>query len=350
MGKVYSGSPVPRNAVFILADGSFVVQWGEMRVQELLTGRYRTYHDHDFSHAITDYELAQLKVAGRVEHYNRQYVWLYALPESGRFDHLHELENRHRRVRSYYLNTTLPKARLEEIQTLLTAAALDDDFLARVRGDVIAILGKNGAPYHNLQDAELAQKYLVARAPAVFQHTAVAFVETNENANHFVQADGETSDLKTVIASQTDVTVTRGKRVVLVVGPEDERSAIRKLLLDMEMDVQTASSAGEGLQLLEDEVPHLLIMDLQLPDMHGWQMLAKLNEIDFLRQLPKIIIADHSAASDTQAFALTVVKADIYLMKPVSMAQLRQNIWMTLRGNQDHGQNQDFDQTSQTSN
>lgn len=335
MGRVYSGSPVPRNAVFILADGSFVVQWGETRVQELLTGRYRTFDNQDYSHTITDYELAQLKAAGLVEHFNHQYVWLYALPESGRFDPLQSMENRPRRVRSYYLNTTLPKSHLEEIETLLKATELDEEYLARVRGDVVAILGKNGAPYRNLQDAELAQKHLVAKAPGIFQDMAVAFVETNDTVNHFTQRDYEPVDLKTVIASQTDVSVTQGKRVVLVVGSEDERNAICNLLLDMGIEVQTATSAGEGLQLVEDEIPHLLVMDLELPDMHGWQMLAKLNEIEFLRQLPKIIIADHSAASDTQAFALTVVKADMYLMKPVSMAQLRQNIWITLRGNQD---------------
>lgn len=335
MGKVYSGSPVPRTSVFILADGSFVVQWGESRVQELLTGRYRSYKDSDFGHAITDYELNQLKAAGRVEHYNRQYIWLFALPETGRFDHLKSGAPNHNRVRSYYLNTTLPKSRLEEIETLLTATGLDADFLARSRGDLIAILGKNGATFRDLQEAELAQKHLIANAPAVFRHTAVAFIETTDSPNHYHQADRgfETVDLKSLIASQTDTTLSRDKRVVLVIGPDDERAAVEKMLTDMLMDVAAADNAREGLQLLEDAHPDLLIMDLQLPDMHGWEMLAKLNEIDSLRHLPKIIIADHSTSHDAQSFALAVVKVDIYLVKPVSMAQLRQNVWMTLRSN-----------------
>jgi hypothetical protein len=43
------------------------------------------------------------------------------------------------------------------------------------------------------------------------------------------------------------------------------------------------------------------------------------------------MIADHRSKSDDQAFALTVGKVDVYLVKPISMAQLRLNIWLTLK-------------------
>ena len=335
MRKVYSGSPVSRSSVFILADGAFVVQWDEARVQELLTGRYRAYGDGDFGHAISDYELNQLKASGRVEHFNRQYVWLYALPEAGRFDHDSKTPSYARnRVRSYYLNTTLPKERLEEIQTLLTALELHDKFFARTRNDLVTILGQNGAPFRNLQDAELAQKQLIAKAPAVFQPSAIAFIETSDSTNSYKQQTEHTPekiDLRAIIASQTDTTTSAGKRVVLVTSDKDEQAAIGGLLNAMKMEVRVAGNAGEGLQLLEDCDPHLLIMSLQLPDMHGWELLAKIKEIEALQKLPKIILADHTTSPDAQAFALTVVKVDVYLIRPVSMAQLRQHVWTTLR-------------------
>ncbi len=335
MAKVYSGSPVSRTSVFILSDGSFVVQWDETRVQELLTGRYRSYGDGDFGHVITDYELNQLKAAGRVEHFNRQYVWLYSLPEAGRY----ETDTKapyyiRKRVRSYYLNTTLPKERLEEIQVLLDALELNHEFLVRARNDLISILGKNGAPFRSLQDAELAQKHLISKAPAIFQHTAIAFIETTDTTNHYTRQpeyNPDIADLKTIIASQTDISVTEGKRVVLVSSDTDEQTAIAGLLDAMKMRVWVAGQAAEGLQLLEDCDPHLLIMNLQLADMHGWELLAKIKEIESLQKLPKIILADHSTSPDAQSFALTVVKVDAYLIRPVSMAQLRQHVWMTLR-------------------
>lgn len=334
MNKTFSGSPVPRHTVFILADGSFVVQWDEGRVQELLSGRYRRYEDDSFGHAITSYELNQLKAAGCVEHYDERYVWLYALPETNRLEQEIRTRTSGNRIRTYYLNTTLPRERLREVQAALTTLGLDRDYLARERGDLIAILGKNGAPFRHLKDAERAHKHLVARAADLLQHTAIAFIETNSSSNSYKQQTELVSDpvdLETIIASQTDVSVTSGRRVVVIAGSDDERGAICELLLTMQAEVYWANNGTDGLHLLEDCEPHLLIMDFQLPDMHGWELLAKIKEIDSLSLLPIIVIANHSSTSDEQAFALSVVKVDVYLIRPVSMAQLRQNVWLTLK-------------------
>jgi CheY-like chemotaxis protein len=332
-----SGSPVPRRTVFILADGSFVVQWDDNRVQDLLSGRYRNYDDHDFGHTITDYELNQLKAAGRVEHFNGQYVWLYSLPEQGRFPAEREYQGP-ARVRSYYLNTTLPDLRLAEVEAALRDQDLARDFLARSRGGLVAILGKNGAPFRQLKDAERAQKVLLNKAPDLFRNTAIAFVETSENpyGRPAEQVWGPV-DLEMIIHSQTDTDVTNGKRVLLVSSNPDEQLAMRELFDDMKMDMHVASTAAEGLQLLEDHNPDLLVMDLQLADKHGWEMLAKIKEIGTFESLPKIMIADYHSTPEDQAFALTVGKVDVYLVKPVSMAQLRQNIWLTLKYRQEAG-------------
>lgn len=335
MTKTFSGSPVSRRTVFILADGSFVVQWDENRVQELLSGRYRNYSDQDFGHSVTDYELNQLQAAGRVEHYNDQYVWLFSLPESGRFPSEREYQGP-ARVRSYYLNTTLSEDRLTEVSDALRNLALSGSFLVRARGGLVAVLGKNGAPFPHLKDAERAQKLLVSKAPELFEHTAIAFVETSEYV-HRLRAEPAwgTVDLPTVVDSQSDTTVTSGKRVLVVSSNEEEQTAVQQLFATMEMTVYAAASAAEGLQLLEDHDPDLLIMDLQLPDMHAWEMLAKIKEIGAYDSTPKILIAEHNATGDDQAFALTVGKVDTYLAKPMSMAQLRLNVWLTLKNRQD---------------
>ena len=338
MARSFSGSPVARHTVFILADGTFVVQWDENRVQELLSGHYREYEDRDFGHSITDYELTQLQSAGRVEHYNQRLVWLYALPERGRFQTEEYRDSFNNRVRSYYLNTTLSESRLAEVQTALSEQKLDGEFLARVRGDLVAVFGKNGAPFRQLKDAERAQKQLAARASTVFQHTAIAFIETTEYDTHYkrqTERTHEPVDLDMVISSQSDTSVTKGKRVLLVTSNDEQREALRTLLVEMKMGVMVASTAVEGLQMMEDYDPDLLVMDTQLPDMHGWEMLAKIKEIGIFQNLPKIMIADHQASPDDHAFALTVGKVDVYLVKPISMAQLRQNVWLTLKNFED---------------
>jgi CheY-like chemotaxis protein len=158
----------------------------------------------------------------------------------------------------------------------------------------------------------------------------VAFIESSRGENSQEEHMIEPDDLETVIAGQTDTSITAGKCVV-VVAPDEEVAAIHDLCAEMRMAVQVGGTAAQGLELLEDAQPDLLIMDLQLPDMHGWEMLGKVKEITSLRDLPIIVIADHAAAPDQQSFALSVAKVDVYLTKPVSMAKLRQNVWMALK-------------------
>lgn len=106
--KILSGSAILRVRVFVLADGTSVVQWDEKRVQELLSGQYRHYdHQRDFGHAITDYELNILKSNGRVEHYTQKFVWLFPLPEAGRYQR--KVLDGLSKTRGYYLTTGCQK-------------------------------------------------------------------------------------------------------------------------------------------------------------------------------------------------------------------------------------------------
>lgn len=329
MTKIYTGSAVQRFQVFILRDGSFVVRWDENQVQDLLTGRYRDYMDADFGHQITDYELNQLCATGHVEHYDEAYVWLYTTP-----DHPERTGPATSRSRAYYLNTTLPKSYLSAIETALKTLDLDHEFLARSRGGVVAVLGKNGAPFKQLEDAERAHRQLVSQALDLFKHTAVAFVETSDQENSYhrmIEHPVEYVDSALFADSTEDIRFTQDKSVVLISDKPDEQRAIREVLHTLGLEVLIARTAAEGLRILEDDAPDLLMMDLKLADMHGWEMLAKVKEILTLRDLPVIVIADHRASMDERTFALTVVQVDTYLVKPVSMAQLRHQVWLTLK-------------------
>jgi CheY-like chemotaxis protein len=334
MSKVYSGSAVPRHLVFVLEDGSFVVQWGHAQVQDMLTGRYRPFDYNEFGHTITDYELSQLKLAGTIEHFNRNYVWLFAMPEPKRFGNLRTQERTKSRIRTFYLNTTLPRSQLDALRNLLLFINLADRFEPVEREGLVAILAKNGAPFPDLKDAENAQRQLIAKAPDIFNDSAVAFIESNEMPGEESRAEegnSDTLDLATLIASQTDTSMTADKRAVVVCGVDDQRQAIYKLLVEMKMRVQAAANGAEGLRAVEDVRPDILVMDLQFPDMHGWQMLGKVREIEGLPEMLTLLIAEHGATPGDQSFALGVARVDIFLVKPVSMARLRQNIWMALK-------------------
>lgn len=332
MKKIQSGTAIPRHFVFIMVDGAFVVQLGDNRGQDLFTGNFCTLSDDRYGHAITDHELNQLKTAGRVEHFNRNYVWLTALPEPHVYEQRTTQERMPNRVRLYYINTTLPKSKLNVVQGMLAGLGLSDEVMAADRSDLVAIVGKNEKPFAELKEAENIQKELTSRAPHLFDKSVIAFIESRRDLDgmpDIAPAIGN-PDLTTLIASQTDTVVTNHKQVVLLLNQSEERELIHDLCGELKMDVQLAETGTEALHLLEDGHSDLLLMDLQLPDMHGWAMLAKVKEIDELRDLPIIVIAEHFMSSQ-QSLALAVAKVDVYLVRPVSRALLRQNIWLALK-------------------
>jgi CheY-like chemotaxis protein len=335
MSKIRNGSGVPRQFLFVMANGAFVVQLSESRVQDLLSGQFHPLDDHNFGHAITDYELAQLKSAGVVEDFNRAYVWLYRLPEPHQYNpHIKTQERTPNRIRTYYINTMLPGSQLHIVQALLKAVGLSDDITPEDQGDQIVISGRNGIAFSHLTDAEDIQKQLVVKAHNLFGSSTVAFKETTINEDYVKSLskanDDNDADLTTLIASQTDTSITAGKEVVLCINVAEECAVVLDLCREMKMNVHLANTGAEALRLLEDGHSDLLIMDLQLPDIHGWEVIAKVREIDALQNLVTIVLAEHSM-SNQQSLALAVAKVDVYLVKPVSKARLRQNIWMALK-------------------
>jgi len=78
-----------------------------------------------------------------------------------------------------------------------------------------------------------------------------------------------------------------------------------------------AASAADGLRLLYNEHPDLVLLDVVMPGMDGWEMAARIRE---LSDVPLIIISGKDAEADKlRGFRLG---ADDYIVKPFSLAEL----------------------------
>ena len=233
-------------------------------------------------------------------------------------------------MRSYYINTTLPAEKLDELQERLDELDLSDSFFACEHEGLVAVLGGDTMPFTSLKDAENAQRKLQTQLPDFFDNAALAFTENESQPTGFNGSDeDEVIDLEALIASQTDTSVTQGKYAVVACRDDYERSTFMRLLRTMEMEVVGVDTAQKALHLLEEDPVDLLVMDVRLEDMHGWAMLGKFREIDHADHTHVIVLAEPGA--DDQVFALTVANVDVYLHKPISMARLRQSVWSALK-------------------
>lgn len=75
------GTPINRQWIVVLDDGSIVIDWGDDLYQDILTGDFVTIQGEDFSHHIHNQELDWLIKIGRVVSYDAFIVHINTLPE-----------------------------------------------------------------------------------------------------------------------------------------------------------------------------------------------------------------------------------------------------------------------------
>lgn len=110
------------------------------------------------------------------------------------------------------------------------------------------------------------------------------------------------------------------KAKVLIVDDEPYNVDLLEQALD-ETDYQviTAMNGKEALAKIQSEQPDLVLLDLMMPEMDGFTVLAKVKEDPMLRDIPVIIVsADHDSKSIVRGIKQG---ADDYLTKPVNTAQ-----------------------------
>jgi excisionase family DNA binding protein len=96
----------------------------------------------------------------------------------------------------------------------------------------------------------------------------------------------------------------RGTPLVLIVD-DDER--IREFVrVNLEMDgysVREAGSAEEGLAVLDDEPPDLILLDVMMPGVDGWEMLQRVHERHGMGAIPVIMFSGQADSTNDDAVA-----------------------------------------------
>lgn len=86
-------------------------------------------------------------------------------------------------------------------------------------------------------------------------------------------------------------------------------------LLEEKYDVIQAKDGAEGFQLAIESKPDLILMDMKLPVMNGWETTRKIKSHDLTKHIPVIGLSSHAMSSDLEkAFAFG---CDEYLTKPL---------------------------------
>ena len=117
---------------------------------------------------------------------------------------------------------------------------------------------------------------------------------------------------------------------ILVVDDEESLAAfVCRALKQRGYRTITAGDGDEALNLIEEELPSLVILDLMLPKMDGWEVCRRAKSGETTKNIPIIMLTARSSAEDVvQGLDLG---ADDYLRKPFAMEELLARVRMLLR-------------------
>jgi two-component system, cell cycle response regulator DivK len=112
--------------------------------------------------------------------------------------------------------------------------------------------------------------------------------------------------------------------ILLVEDNELNRDMLIRRLQRRGYQVDSAINGKEGLQKAESFMPDLILLDLSLPEMDGWEVLRHLKEHEQLKKIPVIALTAHALLSDRdRAFAAGF---DDYDIKPIELPRLLQKM------------------------
>lgn len=115
-------------------------------------------------------------------------------------------------------------------------------------------------------------------------------------------------------------------KTILCVEDEPEMiDLIRLILARKGFNVQGAAGGVEGIRLIRELRPNLVLLDLMMPDMDGWEVYQQMKAEPALKDIPVIVVTAKAQNID-KVLGLHIAKVDDYIAKPFSPQELLESV------------------------
>lgn len=119
------------------------------------------------------------------------------------------------------------------------------------------------------------------------------------------------------------------RRILVVEDQEDNRRILRDLLASAGYEIVEAVTGKEGVSMAQMHRPDVIIMDIQMPEMDGYEATRQIKANSALRDIPIIAVTSYAlSGDDKKAYEAGCVD---YITKPFSPRQLLAKIEEFLR-------------------
>lgn len=111
------------------------------------------------------------------------------------------------------------------------------------------------------------------------------------------------------------------KRIVYIEDEPDMIDLVRLILSRRKFEVLGANGGRNGLALVQQVLPDLVLLDLMMPDMDGWDVYQQMKASETTKNIPVIVITAKAQSID-KVLGLQIAKVDDYISKPFSPKEL----------------------------
>ncbi len=123
------------------------------------------------------------------------------------------------------------------------------------------------------------------------------------------------------------------KRLAYIEDEPEMIDLVRLILARRGYKVLGAGGGQEGLDLVRKELPDLVLLDLMMPDMDGWDVYHQIKSDEATRNIPVIVITAKAQDID-KILGLRVAKVEDYIAKPFRPQELIERIEQVLAAGQ----------------
>lgn len=113
-------------------------------------------------------------------------------------------------------------------------------------------------------------------------------------------------------------------KIVLVEDNEDNRDMLSRRLIRKGYEVLIAVNGEEAVELVKKEQPALVLMDISLPVMDGFEATRRLKSLDDTKSIPIVALTAHAMSGDREK--AIDAGCDDYDVKPVELTRLLSKI------------------------
>jgi CheY-like chemotaxis protein len=149
------------------------------------------------------------------------------------------------------------------------------------------------------------------------RHIPVQIVTLEEDRQHglargafaFVTKPASQEGLQAALSRIKDFTEPRRKRLLVVEDNAAERFGITELLGHDDIDIVTADSGAQALELLRQRSCDCVVLDLRLPDMTGFQVLEQMRDDASLADVPVVVFTGRELSAEEDAQLHTIARS-----------------------------------------